>query len=58
MMGFMDCPKCKRVVLPSHHGGMTYTKEGTLDRKGDRRPVKIEEVEETGQDHGWAAGFF
>jgi hypothetical protein len=52
MMGFMDCPECKRILLPSEHGGVAYTEEGHLN-EGDKRPIKIEEREGIGPDPGW-----
>jgi hypothetical protein len=39
MMGFLNCPTCKTVLLPSHH------------RKDDK--VTTEEFEVDGKDKGW-----
>jgi hypothetical protein len=49
MMGFLFCPECTRVILPSEHGGVAQTKEGFLDEK-DKKPIKIEEREGIGPD--------
>jgi hypothetical protein len=54
MMGFLFCPKCKRVILPSEQSGLARTKEGFLLNDFDKKPIKIEDREEAGPDLGWS----
>jgi hypothetical protein len=39
MMGFMNCPDCKTILLPSHHR--------------TNRAIKQTEMEVKGEDMGW-----